>query len=81
MDGSIVATSASETFVGQVGDDLVHVHVGGRACAGLKNVHGRRVRDLARDDAVRGPLDGASPRPGRRPRWALTRAAAFFTRA
>jgi hypothetical protein len=80
MDGTIVATSASEPFVGQVSDDLVHVHVGGRACAGLKDVHGRRVRDLTRDDAVRGPLDGASPL-GRRPRWALTRAAAFLTRA
>ncbi len=49
MHGRLVAAFAAEQFVGAAGDDLVGVHVGRRARAGLENVHGELGIKLAVD--------------------------------
>jgi hypothetical protein len=48
----------SEALAGEVGDDLVHVHVGGRAGAGLEDVDGELVVPFAFGHLGRRVVDG-----------------------
>ena len=52
---------AAEGFDCHVGDDLVGVHVGGGARAGLEDVDHESVVELAFDDALGGGDDGTRP--------------------
>ena len=49
-----VAAFAAEHFDGAIGDDLVGVHVGRGAGAGLENIHDELVVPLAVNDFLRG---------------------------
>src|SRR5216117_2530967 len=62
VDRYPAAAAAAEALVGEVRDDLVHVHVDGRAGARLEGVERRCVRDRALGNAVGRPDDGARPR-------------------
>src|SRR5438046_337966 len=62
VDRYPAAAAAAEALVGEVRDDLVHVHVNGRAGARLEGVEHRCVRDRALGNAVGRPDDGARPR-------------------
>ena len=61
MDRHVAATAAAEALVGEVRHDLVDVHVGRRAGAGLENVDGGGVRDAAGGHEGGGPVDGRRP--------------------
>ena len=59
MDGGLGAAGAAEGFVGEVGEDLVEVHVGGGAGAGLEEVDGEFAVMGAGEDGAGGVGDGA----------------------
>ena len=54
----LAADLAAKPLQGQVGDDLVRIHVRRGAAAGLEDVDGKLVVQLAVDDALRGLDDG-----------------------
>src|SRR5690606_33527997 len=58
MNGAPGAQGAAQNLVGPVGDDLVGVHVGGRAGPGLENVQGEVVVQAPVDDLLAGLDDG-----------------------
>src|SRR5258707_5242367 len=65
MDRFVRSDRASEGEVGEVGDDLVAVHVERGACTGLKDIHRelRSVRLEVGEDAVARADDGVGGYP------------------
>jgi hypothetical protein len=59
MNGLLGAQLAPEQLVGAIGDDLVEVHVGLGAGAGLPHYQGEMIVELAVDHLAGGPDDGA----------------------
>ena len=81
MDRLLGGAAAGEDFVGPPGDDLVGVHVAGRARAGLEHVHDELVVEAAVGDLVGSAGDGVghgARAAARAP--ALARAAAALSR-
>ena len=73
---------AAQRFDGEVGDDLVDVHIGGGAGPGLEDVDGKVLfADLALGDFKGGVGDGLAILGSRRPSFSLALAAAHLMRA
>src|SRR5206468_11409100 len=58
MDGRVAPAAATESLVGEIGDDLVDVHMDRRARAGVEAVEDGDVGNAAGGVAIGGGLDG-----------------------
>ena len=79
IDGIVDASRATESLIGDVGDDLVHIHVDGDAAASAEQINRKMIEVIAGNQRIATGLDGIGDfrRTTRASR--LARAAAFFT--